>query len=108
MVTQLPVIACCAPLTSELSDDEAAELELVFGALADKNRLKIVSTLLKFGTGECCVCDFEATLGLSQPTVSYHLKRLTDVGLLEREKRGTFAYYRLAPEAIGRVRALFA
>lgn len=108
MVKQLAVIACCAPLTSELSDDEAAELELVFGVLADKNRLKIVSTLLKFGTGECCVCDFEATLGLSQPTVSYHLKRLTDVGLLEREKRGTFAYYRLAPEAIGRMRALFA
>jgi len=108
VVKQLAVIACCAPLTSELSDDEAAELELVFGVLADKNRLKIVSTLLKFGTGECCVCDFEATLGLSQPTVSYHLKRLTDVGLLEREKRGTFAYYRLAPEAIGRMRALFA
>ena len=98
----------CAPLTSELSADEAAELELVFGALADRNRLKIVSTLLKFGTGECCVCDFEATLGLSQPTVSYHLKRLADVGLLEREKRGTFAYYRLAPQAITRLRALFA
>ena len=105
---ELPLIACCAPLTSELSDDEAAELELVFSALADKNRVKIVSTLLEFGTGACCVCDFESTLGLSQPTVSYHLKRLTDVGLLEREKRGTFAYYRLAPEAIGRVRALFA
>jgi len=107
-VRELPLIACCAPLTSKLSDDEAAELELVFSALADKNRLKIVSTLLEFGTGACCVCDFESTLGLSQPTVSYHLKRLTDVGLLEREKRGTFAYYRLAPEAIGRVRALFA
>ena len=105
---QLPLIACCAPLTSELTDDEAAELELVFGALADKNRLKIVSMLLKFGTGECCVCEFEPELGISQPTVSYHLKRLTDVGLLEREKRGTFAYYRLAPEALGRVRALFA
>lgn len=105
---QLPLIACCAPLTSELSDDEAAELELVFAALADRHRLKIVSTLLKFGTGECCVCDLEPELGLSQPTVSYHLKRLLDVGLLEREKRGTFSFYRLAPEAIGRVRALFA
>ncbi len=102
------MIACCAPLTSQLSDEEAAELELVFSALADKNRLKIISRLLEFGTGECCVCDFEPELGVSQPTVSYHLKRLTDVGLLEREKRGTFAYYRLAPEAIGRVRALFA
>ena len=107
-MNELPLITCCAPLTSGLSDDEAAELELVFGALADKNRLKILSTLLEFGTGACCVCDFESTLRLSQPTVSYHLKRLTDVGLLEREKRGTFAYYRLAPEALGRVRALFA
>jgi ArsR family transcriptional regulator len=107
-VRELPLIACCAPLTAELTDDAAAELERVFAALADKNRLKIVSALLEFGTGACCVCDFEASLGLSQPTVSYHLKRLADVGLLEREKRGTFAYYRLAPEAIDRVRALFA
>jgi len=105
---QLPVIQCCTPLGNDLSEREAGELESLFGALADKNRVKIVSMLLKAGSGACCVCDFEPELGVSQPTVSYHLKRLTDVGLLEREKRGTFAYYRLAPEAIGRVRALFA
>ena len=64
--------------------------------------------LLKAGTERAASATSSSTLGLSQPTVSYHLKRLTDVGLLEREKRGTFAYYRLAPEAIGRVRALFA
>jgi len=104
----LPVIACCTPLGNDLSENEAGELESLFGALADKNRVKIVSMLLKAGADACCVCDFEPELGVSQPTVSYHLKRLTDVGLLEREKRGTFAYYRLAPEAIGRVRALFA
>jgi ArsR family transcriptional regulator len=104
----LPVIQCCAPLGNDLSEREAGELEALFGALADKNRVKIVSMLLKAGADACCVCDFEPELGVSQPTVSYHLKRLTDVGLLEREKRGTFAYYRLAPEAIGRVRALFA
>jgi ArsR family transcriptional regulator len=104
----LPLIACCTPLANDLSEREATELEALFGALADKNRVKIVSMLLKAGDDACCVCDFEPELGVSQPTVSYHLKRLTDVGLLEREKRGTFAYYRLAPEAIGRVRALFA
>lgn len=104
----LPVIACCAPLGNDLTESEAGELESLFGALADKSRVKIVSMLLKAGAGACCVCDFEPELGVSQPTVSYHLKRLTDVGLLEREKRGTFVYYRLAPEAIGRVRALFA
>ncbi len=103
----LPVIQCCAPLGNDLSEAEAGELESLFGALADKNRVKIVSMLLKAGDA-CCVCDFEPELGVSQPTVSYHLKRLTDVGLLEREKRGTFAYYRLAPQALGRVRALFA
>ena len=107
MIKQLPVIACCAPLTAELSDDDASELEALFAALADKNRVKIVSMLLKAGEA-CCVCDLEPELGISQPTVSYHLKRLLDVGLLERERRGTFAFYRLAPEAIGRVRALFA
>jgi ArsR family transcriptional regulator, arsenate/arsenite/antimonite-responsive transcriptional repressor len=104
----LPVIDCCTPLANDLSEREAGELEALFGALADKNRVKIVSMLLKAGTDACCVCDIEPELGVSQPTVSYHLKRLTDVGLLEREKRGTFAYYRLAPDAIDRVRALFA
>ncbi|MGH3072216.1 MAG: ArsR/SmtB family transcription factor [Gaiellaceae bacterium] len=103
---QLPVIACCTPLAQELSDGEAIELEAVFGALADKHRVKIVSMLLNAGDA-CCVCDIEPELGVSQPTVSYHLKRLTDVGLLERERRGTFAYYKLAPQAIDRVRALF-
>ena len=103
----LPVIGCCTPLAQELSDAEAVELGSLFGALADKHRVKIVSMLLNAGDA-CCVCDIEPELGVSQPTVSYHLKRLTDVGLLEREKRGTFAYYRLAPDAIDRVRALFA
>lgn len=103
-----PVLACCTPLSSDLTDVEAGELQTLFGALADKNRVRIVSMLLKAGGEACCVCDLEPKLGISQPTVSYHLKRLTDVGLLEREKRGTFSYYRLAPHAIDSVRALFA
>ena len=103
----LPVIACCTPLGNDLSEQDAAELESLFGALADKNRVKIVSMLLQAGADACCVCDFEPQLGISQPTVSYHLKKLTDVGLLEREKRGTFAYYRIAPQATDRLRALF-
>jgi ArsR family transcriptional regulator len=108
MKQALPVLACCTPLTTDLDEREAGELEQLFGALADKHRVRIVSMLLNAGDGACCVCDLEPQLGISQPTVSYHLKRLTDVGLLEREKRGTFAYYRLAPEALERVRALFA
>lgn len=103
-----PTVACCTPLTADLSEPEAVELEAVFGALADKSRVKIVSMLLQADGAACCVCDFESELGVGQPTVSYHLKRLTDVGLLERERRGTFAFYRLAPRAIDRLRALFA
>ncbi len=85
---------------------EAAGLERLFRALGDRHRVKIVSALAR-GRGEAvCVCDFVALLGLAQPTVSYHLKQLSDVGLLERERRGTFAYYRLAPGALERVRGL--
>jgi ArsR family transcriptional regulator len=104
---QLPVIACCAPLAAELSDDEAGELESLFAALADKSRVRIVSMLLRAGDA-VCVCELEPQLGVGQPTVSYHLKKLTDVGLLERERRGTYAYYRIAPEALDRLRGLFA
>lgn len=64
--------------------------------------------LLSSGYGEVCVCDFERELDLAQPTVSYHLKRLVAVGLLERERRGTYAYYSLAEGAVERLRGLFA
>ena len=105
-VNELPVLQCCPPLSETVGETEAADLASLFGALADPARVRIVSTLLR--ADACCVCDLLPDLGVGQPTVSYHLKRLTDVGLLEREKRGTFAYYRLAPEALERVRALFA
>ena len=107
MRTQLPVIACCTPLTSAVSDEDAGELETLFSALADRTRVRIVSMLLQAGEA-CCVCELEPQLGVGQPTVSYHLKKLLDVGLVERERRGTFAYYRVAPEATERLRALFA
>ena len=107
MKTQLPVLACCTPLTNALTDEESTELETLFSALADRNRVRIVSMLLQAGEA-CCVCDLEPQLGVGQPTVSYHLKKLLDVGLLERERRGTFSYYRVAPEATQRLRALFA
>ena len=64
---RLPVIACCTPLANDLSEHEAGELEALFGALADKNRVKIVSMLLKADADACSVCDFEPELGISQP-----------------------------------------
>ena len=104
----LPVISCCTTAATPLGDEELAELESLFRALADRHRVKILSMLLASDCDELCVCNFEDELPLSQPTVSYHLKRLADVGLLERERRGTFAYYRLADGAVERLRGLFA
>jgi len=107
-VKKLPVLQCCAPISSDLGDEEAASLEQLFSALADRNRVKILNMLMKQGCDAICVCDLEPALGLSQPTVSYHLKKLVDAGLLERERRGTFAYYSLRDGARRHLRSVFA
>src|SRR6186997_57378 len=103
-VTALPVVQCCAPLAApSLSEDEVVELERVFKALADRHRVKILNRLLAAGGEAVCVCDFEDLLGLKQSTTSYHLKQLVDAGIIERERRGKFAYYSVAPGALQRV-----
>jgi ArsR family transcriptional regulator len=105
----LPLVACCKPIARRtLSDAQAVELETLFKALADRHRVKILNLLARAGDEAICVCDFTEPLGLKQPTVSYHLKLLSGAGLLEREKRGSFAYYRLAPGALGRLSDLVA
>lgn len=103
-VTQLPVIdrvmACCAPLGREpLSVDSAAELASLIKALADPARLRVMSIVMAAETGEVCVCDLTDRLNLTQPTVSHHLKVLRDAGLVTREQRGVWAYYRAVPGA---------
>ena len=104
---RLPTINCCTPLAgSSLCDPEAIELERLFRVLADRNRLKILNILLRAGGQPVCVCEFTDQLDLSQPTVSYHLKQLREAGLLDREKRGTFAYFRVRAEAMERLHAL--
>jgi len=109
MTTPLPVIQCCAPLGApSLSEAEVVELERVFKALADRHRVKILNRLLSAGGDAVCVCDFEELLGLKQPTVSYHLKQLLDAGIVEREKRGSYAYFSLASGALEHVRGLLA
>ena len=100
----LPLVACCTPIARPtLSDAQAVELETLFKALADRHRVKILNMLAQAGGEAICVCDFTEPLGLKQPTVSYHLKLLTDTGLLQREKRGSFAYFRLADGALDRL-----
>lgn len=96
---------CCGPDVPPMEAEAAEDLAAVFKALADPTRVAIVSRL---ASGEpCCVCDLTAAFELSQPTVSHHLRILRDAGLVDAERRGTFAYYWLVPEAIGRLQAVF-
>jgi ArsR family transcriptional regulator, arsenate/arsenite/antimonite-responsive transcriptional repressor len=106
-MTALPLVQCCAPLAEPgLTDDEAGELERVFKALADRHRVKILNRLLQAGGEAVCVCDLEDLLPLKQPTVSYHLKQLLEAGIVEREKRGSFAYFSIADGSLEGVCAL--
>ncbi len=99
-------IACCAPLaTPLLSVEEADATAALFRALADPARVRIVNALAT-SDDSVCVCELIEPLGLSQGTVSHHLKKLTGAGLLEREQRGRWAYYSLSPEAASTLAAL--
>ncbi|HEY2335253.1 MAG TPA: metalloregulator ArsR/SmtB family transcription factor [Solirubrobacterales bacterium] len=107
-MAELPVIECCTPLAgSSLPDERAVELEAVMKALADRHRLKIVNLLLRAGGEPVCVCEVQPLLGLSQGTVSYHLKQLVEAGVVEREGRGTYSYFSLVPGALDAVREVF-
>jgi ArsR family transcriptional regulator len=97
---------CCRPLGAPaLLDAEAEAMASLFRALADPARVKIVN-LLATSDEPVCACEFEPSLELSQPTVSHHLKKLTDAGLLEREQRGKWAYFSLKPEASSQLERL--
>lgn len=100
---------CCAPLVREpLSAAEADQLAVTMKALADPARLRLLSIVAASENTEACVCDLIDPIGLSQPTVSHHLKILTSAGFLTRSKRGTWAYYALVPGALDRVSQLLA
>jgi ArsR family transcriptional regulator, arsenate/arsenite/antimonite-responsive transcriptional repressor len=92
---------CCAPLAaSPLSGADAQELATRIKALADPARLRLLSMLLASENGEMCTCDVTDPLGLSQPTVSHHFKVLAAAGLVVGERRGTWTWYRVEPEAL--------
>lgn len=94
--------ACrCAPLVKEpITQPDAEQLATTLKALADPARLRLLSIVASSEGQEACVCDLIEPVGLSQPTVSHHLKVLTEAGFLTRSKRGTWAYYRLHPDAL--------
>jgi ArsR family transcriptional regulator len=105
-MNSLDLITCCQPLDAPaLSDDEAEATATLFKALADPARVRIVNLLATSGD-EVCACEFMPALGLAQATVSHHLKKLTDAGLLDREQRGKWAYFSINPEAKARLAGL--
>lgn len=100
-MTTLPVLddllACCTPVNGGVVDqDEAERLARIFKALGDPTRVRLVSLIAAHAGAEACVCELTEPVGLTQPTVSHHLKQLVDAGLLTREQRGRWSYYRLA------------
>ena len=111
VTTTLPIVettgACCAPLArAPISAEDAARLAVTLKAIADPARLRLLSMVAAHEGGEACVCDLVEPLGLSQPTVSHHLKVLVDAGLLTREKRGVWAYFTLVPGALDSLAAV--
>ena len=102
----LEPVACCAPLSAPaLSDDEAEATAELFKALGDPARVRIVNRLAT--TAEpICACELYEPLGLAQPTVSHHLKKLVEAGLLQREQRGKWAYFSLRRDAVEKLAAV--
>ena len=106
MSAVLEPVVCCAPLAAErMSEDEALATAELFKALADPSRVRIVNLIATAGEA-VCACDFNNAIGLSQPAVSHHLKKLTEVGLLEREQRGKLAYFSLRGDAVDQLAAV--
>ncbi|WP_405863861.1 ArsR/SmtB family transcription factor [Streptomyces sp. NBC_00005] len=94
------VVPCCPPLTERpLTADEAEKTARMFKALGDPVRLRLFSAVASHDGGEACVCDI-SDVGVSQPTVSHHLKKLKEAGLLSSERRGTWVYYRVEPSVV--------
>jgi ArsR family transcriptional regulator len=99
-------VACCAPLAApRLSTEEAEATAELFKSLGDPARVRIVN-LLATTSEPVCVCELVEPLGVSQPTVSHHLKKLVDVGLLDREQRGKWAYFSLKRDAVAKLAAV--
>ncbi|MDT0213149.1 metalloregulator ArsR/SmtB family transcription factor [Rothia sp. ARF10] len=101
--------ACCGITTpGGLSREQAETNAVLLKAVADPVRLRLLSIIRDSEDGEACVCDLTPAVGLAQPTVSHHLKVLTEAGLIEREKRGTWAWFRVVPSRLEDVRSIFA
>lgn len=102
-------VGCCSPLARQpLSPAQAVELARVFKALGDPVRLRLASLIASHEGGEACVCDLTDAFDLSGPTISHHLKVLREAGLISGERRGTWVYYRIEPDALRQLAAVLA
>jgi ArsR family transcriptional regulator len=108
MATGASMPACCPDgFAAALDRADAEGLAALLKALSDPTRVQLVSLIASAATGECCACDLTAPVGLSQPTVSHHLKVLTEAGLITREQRGTWAWFRIVPERFAELSGAF-
>jgi ArsR family transcriptional regulator len=110
MKKSVPVLSSCCPplLQGRLAKAAAEQLATIFKAIADPALLRFLRFIAAQPSGEACVCYLMKPLGLSQPTVSHHLKILYEAGLLDRERRGTWVYYRIVPEQLAALRQALA
>jgi len=100
-LTPVNAVACCSPLVQEpMSAEQADQVAPLLKALADPVRLRLLSLVASCADQEACVCDLNDAFDLSQPTISHHLKVLHEAGLIDREKRGVWVFYRVKPEAL--------
>lgn len=107
VLTPADSVACCPPLTAQpLTQAQAEQIAPLLKAVADPVRLRLMSLVASHPGGEACVCVLNDAFDLSQPTISHHLKVLHDAGLLDRDKRGVWVYYRVRPEALAGLAAL--
>jgi ArsR family transcriptional regulator len=107
LLSPTDTVACCSPLSRKpLSQQQADQIAPLLKALADPVRLRLMSLVASHEGGEACICDLNPAFDLSQPTISHHLKVLHDAGLLDREKRGVWVYYRARTDALSNLGAL--
>lgn len=103
-LTVLDASVCCSPITGGVVEPaEAERLARIFKALGDPTRVRLLSLVAAHADAEACICDLTEPVGLSQPTVSHHMKQLTEAGLVTREQRGRWAYFRVADDALVQV-----
>ncbi len=107
VISPADIVACCPPLSAApLSQAQAERIAPLLKALADPVRLRLMSLVVSHPGGEACVCDLTGAFDLSQPTISHHLKVLHDAGLLDRDRRGVWVYYRVHSQALVSLGAL--